>query len=300
MKKILPGLLFGVFAALTATPALHAADGDLFPYPVPPAELERLEERCDYLVSHFWDRCDIKSALSKTEKLNNTFGDWIGFMPYATADTVYASIDRLMTKVKKSGPQTLHLARLAENWAYSDTAMYSEDVFYPFAVAAAKNSKISGADRARFENHVRIIENSRVGAKMNHLDFETPDGRKMNIDSLRTQAVLLFFNDHDCDDCMLARVRLSADHNVNRLIDAGILTVVSIEPSEPTAEWQAASVNYPENWVIGAAEDADSWFNLRTSPTFYLIDARHKVLAKDFPIDGALRTIGAIRVNAGL
>lgn len=300
MKKILPSLIIVLAALGAGIPKLHAADGDLFPYPVPPEGIERLEQRCDYLVSHFWDRCDFKSAMSKTEKLNNTFGDWIGFMPYATADTVYASIDRLLQKVKKSGPQTLHLARLAENWAYSDTAMYSEDVFYPFALAAAKHSKISGADRARFENHVRIIDNTRVGKRMQHLDFVTPDGRKMNIDSLRTQAVLIFFNDHDCDDCSLARVRLSADYNTNRLIEAGLLTVVSIEPGDPTAEWQAAAATYPENWVVGAAPDADSWFNLRTSPTFYLIDARHKVLAKDFPIEGALRSVGAIRANSGL
>ncbi len=297
MKHIFSLILL---AAVSVT-GLRAADGDLFPYPVPPADLQRLDERCDYLVSHFWDRCDFKSAMSKTEKLSNTFGDWIGFMPYATADTVYAAIDRLMYKVRKSGRQVLHLARLAERWAYCDTAsFYSDDVYYPFAKAAASNSKISSADRARFESQVRIIDNTRVGKRMQHLDFVTPDGREMTLDSVRTQVILIFFNDHDCDDCALARVRLSADHNVNALIKAGVLTVLSIEPAEASTEWHVAAASYPDNWIVGAAADADAWFNLRTSPAFYLIDARHKVLAKDFPVEGAMRSIAAIRVNSGL
>lgn len=293
-------LLISILMLFCATAALHAADGDLFPYPKPPEELSRLEERCDYLVSHFWDRADFKSAMSKTEKLNNTFGDWIGFMPYATADTVYSAIDRLMHKVQKSGPQALHLARLAEQWVYTDSAeFFSEDVYYPFARAAAANRKIPAADRARFESQARIIDNTRTGGRMKHLDFVTPDGRKMTLDSIRTQAILIFFNDHDCDDCALARLRLSADHNINTLIGRGVLTVLCIEPAEASTEWHVAATEYPSNWVIGAAPDADEWFRLRTSPEFYLIDARHKVLAKDFPVDGALRALTAIRQNSG-
>lgn len=287
--------------SLCATAVAWSADGDLFKYPVPPAELTRLDERCDYLVTHFWDHADIKAYMSKSEKLNNTFGDWIGFMPYASADTVYAAIDRLMDAQKKHGPQALHLARLAENWVYSDTSeVYSDDIYYRFARAAAENKKIPAADRARFESQVRIIDNTRQGGKLSHLDFVTPQGKEMSVDSIRTQAILVFFNDHDCDDCTLARVRLSADHNANKLIEAGILTILSIEPGDASAEWHVAAASYPENWVVGAAEDADAWFNLRTSPQFMQLDARHRILAKDFPVEGALRSIAAIRANSGL
>lgn len=280
---------------------LRAADGDLFPYPVPPADMERLDERCDYLVSHFWDRCDFKSALSKTEKLNNTFGDWISFMPYATADTVHAAIGRLLDSVKKSGPHTLAIARMAEQWVYSDTAdIYSEEIYYPFAQAAASHRKISGADKARFESQVRIIDNTRTGGVVDHLRYVTPEGLPGSLADIHTQVIVLFFNDHDCDDCTLARVRLSADINANALIKGGLLTVMSIEPNGSSTEWLAATSSYPAEWVVGASEDADQYFSLRTSPSFYLLDARHKVLAKDFDIEGLLRALAAIRTNAGI
>lgn len=286
--------------ALTAAGA-RAADGDLFPYPVPPEDMERLDERCDYLVTHFWDRCDMKSAFSKTEKLNDTFGDWISFMPYASADSVYAAIGRLLDSVKKSGPQTLGLARMAEQWTYSDSAeVFSEEIYYPFAKAAAENHKISGADRARFEHHVQIIDNTRQGGVMKHLKYVTPEGLPGSLDSIRTQAIVVFLNDHDCEDCALARVRLSADINANALIKAGLLTVMCIEPDEAGPEWLAATTGYPAEWIVGASEDASSYFSLRTSPEFYLLDARHRVLAKGFPIDGMLRALAAIRANTGI
>lgn len=290
-----------VIAALAAALHMRAADGDLFPYPVPPEDMVRLDERCDFLVTHFWDRCDFKSAMSKSEKLNNTFGDWIGFMPYASADTVHAAIARLLDRVKKSAPQTLNLARMAEQWVYCDTSeIYSEEIFYPFAKAVADNRKIAGADRARFENHVQIIDNTRQGGVMTHLKYVTPEGLPGSLDNIRTQAIVVFINDHDCDDCSLARVRLSADINANTLIKAGLLTVLCIEPDEPTAEWLAASASYPADWVVGASEDASQYFSLRTSPQFFLLDARHKVLAKDFPIEGMLRALAAIRANTGI
>jgi len=296
MKRILLPLIIAL-----AAQAAHGADGDLFPYPVPPADMASLQERCDYLVTHFWDRADIKSAMSKSEKLNNTFGDWIGFMPYASADTVYSAIGRLMHKVRKSGPQALHLARLAENWVYSDTSQYhSEDIFYHFAKAAADNHKIGGADRARFERAARIIDNTRQGGRLKHLTWVTRDGNKASIDTIHTQVILLFFNDTDCDDCALARVRFSADHNINKLISSGLLTVLSIEPAEASAEWREAAAGQPDNWIKGACDDADEWYELRSTPAFYLLDARHKVLAKGYNTDGIIRALAAVRANTGL
>lgn len=279
----------------------RAADGDLFPYPVPPEDMTILGDRCDYLVSHFWDRCDFKSAFSKTEALNNTFGDWVSFMPYASADTVHAAIDRLLDKVKKSGPHTLGLARMAEGWAHSDTtALYSEEIYYPFARAAAEHKKISNADKARFISHMRIMDNTRVGDKVQHLEYITFDGQQHTLDETTTQIIVIFFNDHECDACALARIRLSADINASALMRAGLLTVMSIEPAEMNDEWRVAVAGYPADWINGVSEDADEYFALRTSPSFLLLDGRHRVLAKDFDIEGLLAALATLRTNTGI
>lgn len=297
MKRLFIALTVCIAASIGA----KASDGDLFKYPTPPADMENLQERCDYLVTHFWERCDFKSAFSKKEALHNTFGDWVSFMPYASADSVHAAIDRLLTKVHKSGPHTLGLARMAEDWTYSDTSfVHSEEIYYPFAKAAADNGKIKGADKARFAAQVQIMDNSRQGAKVEHLQWTDAEGRGHSIDEVGTQLTLVLFNDYDCDNCTLARVRLSADINARTLIDAGILTVLNIQPEEADAEWLAAVTTYPKEWLTGTWADADEYFSLRTSPAYYLLDSRHRVLVKDFDTDGLLAVLATLRANSGL
>ncbi len=292
---------FGLALIIGTSLGIKAADGDFFPYPKPPEELTNLADRCDFLVGRFWAGMDFKGGLSKMDKFSSTFNDWVSFMPYAHADTVHAAIDRILTRESKSGPQTLALARMAEAYTYSDTAeIFSEEIYYPFAKAAANHKKISGADRARFQSQVQIMDNTRQGSVVGHLDFVTPQQEKKSLDDVRTQMVVILFNDHDCDDCALARVRLSADINATALIRAGVLSVLCIEPGEASTEWLAAAATYPSDWIIGASENADEYFALRTSPSIYLLDSRHKLLAKDVTIDGLLAALAALRQNAGL
>lgn len=297
MKKFFLSILVAIATILP----VRGASGDLFPYPVPPDDMENLGERCDFLVTHFWDRCNFKAAFSSMDKLNNAFGDWVSFMPYATADSVHIAIDRLLKSVEKSGPHTLGLARMAEGWTYSDTAsIFSEEIYYPFAKAAAEHKKINNADKARFISHVRIIDNTRVGGRVEHLDYRTIDGEPHSLNEARTQIVVIFFNDHDCDNCSLARIRLSADINATALQRAGLLTILCIEPGDMTDEWRSAAATYNTDWVVGVSENADEYFALRTSPSFYLLDSRHKLLAKNFDIDGLLAALASLRTNAGI
>lgn len=297
MKKI---LLYIVFIA-TMAGTVRASNGDLFPYPQPPADMERLDERCDFIISRFWRQCDFKSAMSKYDKLRTTFGDWIGFMPYATSDTVHAAIDRLIASVAKSGPQTLALARMAEEYAYSDSSeMRSAEVFLPFAKAASVHKKIDSADRAHFAKMIRRIENVQSGKPVEHFEIVGPDGTRQSLSNFRTQMIAVVFNRHDNSDSSLGRVRLSADHNINTLIERGVLTVISVEPGDVTPEWLVATTSYPNNWVVGAMPDVADWFELEYDPSILLLDGRHKVIAKDLSIDAFMLMTARFRQQSGL
>lgn len=287
--------------ALCAIVMRAAANDVLFPYPQPPADMERLDERADFIVSRFWRPCDFKSAMSKTDKLRATFNDWIGLMPYATADTVHAAIKNLLATVTKSGPQTLMLAQIAEESVYSDSAeYYSAEIFLPFAKAAMDHKKIPADKKAHFAGLVKKIENVQPGKPVGHLEFRNADGTKQGIDNFKTQIVAVVFNSHANSDSSLARVRLSADYNINKLIEARLLTVISLEPGEPTKEWLEAAASYPSNWIVGAAPDACEWFELPTEPTILLLDGRHRVLAKDVAVEGLMGAMERFRQQSGL
>lgn len=296
MKNLLRYLL--VLAAVVAAMGMPCAASDtdepLFAYPTPPDTMVALQPRCDYIVSRFWDRCNFGTAFREPRKLHRAMGDWFYIMQHASADTVHAAIDRLMAKFAKKGSETLALASIAEEWLYSDTAeIRSDEVYRPFAAAAVANRKIKDADKARFQAQLQILDNSSIGSNIPDLEFTRPDGTTGHLSEITGASVLLFFNDPDCGDCNLARVRLGADYNANELIRRGELCVVSIYPGEADDEWKATAQHYPANWTVGAVPDADLWFDLRSTPAFYFLNSRHKVLAKDLDINYLL---GAFQV----
>lgn len=296
MRRTLLAILITVASAALS----RAADGDLFPYPQPPAGLERLDERCDFIITNFWRQCDFKAALSKNDKLRSTFADWISFMPFASADTVHAAIDRLLASNAKNGPVILALGNMARDYTYSDTAeLRSTEIFLPFARAVVANKKISAADKAPFAAMIRRIENVRPGKPVQHLEFVTPEGNKTTLDNFRTQMVVLFFVHPDCSDCSFARVRLSADYNISTLIDRGLLTFIEVDVESPSEQWLQKTVGYPSGWVVGAMPDADDWFELNSSPDIMILDGRHRVLATGLSVDDLMTTAARVRQSSG-
>lgn len=285
MNKLLT--LSILLLALSAMPVrVAAASGELFDYPTPPDSMTALQPRCDYITNRFWDRCNFDIAMLNSDKFNSAFGDWISIMQYASADSAHASIDRLIARFENKGPETLALATMAENWLYSDTSqIFSEEVYLPFARAAANSKKLSRAEKARFKLHQQQIETSGINRVLPNLEFKRPDGSTGNLGEITGGSVLIFINDPDCSDCSIARVRLAADYNANELIRRGELSVVSLLPDEATDEWRAQAATYPQTWTVGAMPDADTYFDLRESPTFIFLNSRHRVLAKGMDLD---------------
>jgi len=299
MKKIIRILLLTVVAATVMPRTAAAADGDLFPYPVPPDDMMELQKRCDFLVSNFWKRCNFKSAFSARQKLDDCFGDWIGFIPYASADTVHAATDRLLTNFKKSGQQMLIMANMAEKYLYSDSAqIFCEEVYLPFARAAASHKKIDKTERARFAAQVRRIENSAIGAKAPALPLTLNDGRNAVLQADSTAETLIIFIGPDTDAATIARARLSIDYNTNELIRNGRLKIYAIYTGAPDdAPWINVASDYPGNWTVGVAPDAGTYFDLRGNPVFYFLNTEGIVTVKNVPLDNILAAFRTINTQ---
>ncbi len=281
-----------VALSCAVSPASVAAeDGDAdhyFPYPVPPESLQTLMERTNFLLEHFWERCNLKSAFSSKQRMREAFNDYVQFMPFAEASVVHSSIDNLIQHVRKNPRNLLALAEMAEGALYSDTALIvCDECYLPFAKAVAEHRKISAADKARFAYQAGSLAGSQVGMEAPDFTFTTPDGEEKTLAEVSAGAyIVLFFNDPECGECELARVRLAADMNLNDLIDAGQIRVVSILPAEPSDEWKEKAASYSEKWIVGASANVDEIYDMRVSPVIYYLDNKRKILSKSLDIDG--------------
>lgn len=292
MKKIIISLLF-----IIATLPIYA-DDIFFQYPQAPENLTTLSQRANYVVEHFWDKCNLKSAFSSRDKMTKAFRDYITYMQFAAKDTTISSINNLIKTVQKTPKNMLTLGEIAEETLYGDSAIFwSDELYLYFANAVINTKKLSKAEKARYKHHSTVLTNSMVGSKLPNFTFTTPKGEKVEFDSVNAPAIILFFNDIECADCQLAKVRLATNINLNKLIDNGVIKIVTIYPGEPSKEWETKVESYPNNWIIGANEDIYDMFDMRTSPTIYQLDDKHTIIAKNLNVEGIISVVGNINLQ---
>ena len=217
-----------------------------FQYPIVPDSIKHFQRRCDYMARHFWDFCELKKAFSAKQKMANEFKVYISILRNATPDSAIASVNRFNKKLEKQAADQLFMAECAENLLYGDTAeVWIDELYLPFAEAVAANKRIDKASKARFAHQANILRNSLTGKRIGSLPYTTREGEKRNLDNDSAQVLVVFFNDPDCDDCNLARIRLDADISMTELINEGKAKIVAISLTEPTEEtgWQLLSLD---------------------------------------------------------
>ncbi len=278
----------------------------LVPVPEVPSSIVRLDERCNYILDHFWDNFNYKNAFSARKRFEKTMGTYFAFTPYATADTVHMTIDRLIKGFEKARPQLLlDLCETAEHWTYGDSAQYSSDeMYYPFVEAVVKNKKAKGPKRARYELQYRQMQNSRIGSNISDYSLTRPDGSTMTLADIKAPHILLMFVDPGCTDCLLAKARLSADYVMDALVKNDIVAVLPIYVGDPNdVEWLAEAASMPEKWIPAANAEADLDFEIPNSPTIYYAynDGTGAVVkAKKAEVHNVLNAFHSIMQNASV
>lgn len=297
--------ILNILCALMVAVGVHGQTDSqlLVTMPVVPSSLTTLQSRSSYIIDKYWDTFNPKSSFSSLSKLDHTMDQFFSIAPYANADTLHASVGKLVDKVGKAKPDNLViLARIAESKVASDTSEYvSEEIYFPFVEAVATNKKIKSAEKARYAVQYQQLKNSMVGKQIADFQFTRPDGTKGNISDVKTDHVVLFFYDPECSDCRLAKARLAADIAVPTYINAGALSVVAIYPGDADTEFIESAKDMPENWVVGAYPDADRYFTMRTQPQFYYLDntdGKCTVVAKDVPVSNILMAFNEILKKA--
>ncbi len=295
MTKYIRILLLSAAVLLSITAKAQSEEEPYFQLPIIPDSLTTLQQRTDYIVEHYWDFCDLKKAFSSKPKMAESFNTFLSFMPYASAEMAYASVDRFLKTLEKQPQDLLFIAREAENILFCDTAeMISEDLYLPFARAAANNKKIDKASRTRFLKQAELLEKNRAGLPAPDFAYTDRTGAERHFKNDTAQVVVLMISDPECEECKMARLRLDADINATKLIKSGILKIVYITPHAPTPEWTESVKNYPDSWTIGASDTFDDSYNFFTTPSFYLINGRHIIRVKNAGIDYVLEIMNRL------
>ncbi|MDE7411714.1 MAG: DUF5106 domain-containing protein [Paramuribaculum sp.] len=294
MKYILPIIL--ILVSIRS----NAQDSDpYFPLPLIPDSISNFNNRCDYMVTHYWDFCDTKRAFSSRDKMAEAFKVYLSFMPYATADTVMTSIDKFLKRIEKQPKDVAFIADQAIEKLYSDSSEFvSDQLCLKFIDNAISNSKVKKEDKLRFNHLSTKLHNSATGSIAPDFNYTDCSGEthRYNVADSTCMATILFFNDPDCDECRMSRVKLDADIHTTKLIDAGVVRIAAITPDSATDDWCDKASRFPDTWTVGASEDIDEIFDLRVSPSFYLLNYTGKIMLKHATVDMILNITNQLSV----
>lgn len=284
IKKLLLSLLLLVAAATGARADTY------FQYPIVPDSIETLQGRCNYLARHFFDFCDLGKAFSNRARMGEEFNVYISVTSGADPDVAEREARALMKKLDKQPADQLYLAEIAEGRLYSDTAqVWLDRLYLPYAEAVAANRRTGKAEKARFVQQATQLRNSMIGYPIAPIEYQRPDGTKGNLLADSAEVTVVFFNDPDCPDCDMARLRLAADISTSELVAEGKMKIVSLSLTEPDARWREFVAQMPDSWAKGASPDADLTIDLRGgTPEFYVLGRGGKIRFKHLDIDQLL------------
>lgn len=295
MLKIRKTLLM-LLCALAAVAVCAQTPAPYFPLPDVPEKIENFNDRTDYLVEHYWDRCPWKSAFSSRPQMRQAFVSYLDLLPLASAQAAHASLDNFLKHLRKQPQGVEFITDTAIESLYSDSAMYTADeVLLKFLDAGTECKKVPAAKRSDYRRTATQLRGSQQGMRPQPLELTLRDGssRKLDdiIDADTTRISIIFIADPRDSDAALAKLRLDADPRFKDMVEAGYIDMITLYPGNADEAWRKAVADYPAGWIVAASTDAESRIDHRVYPGFMVLDGKGIIVYKNLMVDDLINLI---------
>jgi hypothetical protein len=294
--KMKPIILFITALAVASLPMraqvqlAEQQPGTLFAYPLAPDTCSTLEERCNFIITHFWDGFDISKPITDDAAFERTFRDFVDFFRYSHRNVVMSTVRDFINKAQSNASNLQKVGRVAESALYGTEAEYwSDEVYVAFAKALAGSKQLPREVRDHYASQLARINSVQVGAMLD-FEFIGLDGLKQHLSDLNAKTFILLFLD-DSTDSMIGRLRLSTDVALNALLNEGEATLVCLCANKYTADWASAAAGYADNWIIGCGENLAKDLDLRAFPVCYMLDDQRTILNKTLSVEALMTAV---------
>jgi thiol-disulfide isomerase/thioredoxin len=124
-----------------------------------------------------------------------------------------------------------------------------------------------------------------VGSKATNLKLQIPEGKKVNLYSVKANYTVLFFYNPECETCMPVSSALS---EFSKQYRAKGLEVFAIYMDKKQDIWKFAITLKGQNWINvfdpdGSAKIEEK-YDLYALPMIYLLDKNKKIIFKNIPV----------------
>lgn len=269
--------------------SLYSQESELaFPSPTIPMTMQEPEQRALYYVEHFWENCDFdeQKLLQHPERLEQSLANLLGVALYFPVDKVKKSLiypleqsqDSLFFFFKQQYERYLNEPQ---------SPFFNEEYYLPIVEWLAKTPKIDLATQERTKHQLRLMMRNRIGHVAEDFTFITPDSVSLRLSGFKNRATVLMFYSPGCHSCEEVMGQMKQDLDLQRLVQTKKINLLLIDAEDNMEEWYRTLPELPPFGVVGFNADGrvvnTPLYDLKYSPTLYLLDEEGKVVLKDAP-----------------
>lgn len=264
-------------------------DVAILPMPDVPDSITDPERRAGYAAMRWWDDMDFHNRRLSldTAFMEQNFSNFLMVVANTDTATMKHAVDRLMNSAEVEPDAWRFLCSIAEKYLYDPNSPFrSDELYIPFLQQTIVSKLASYDQQERDTYRLQMALKNRPGTLATDFSFITREGQNTTLHSLKSdKPVLLMFYNPDCENCEAV---------ISQFSHAGMsqkFTIVAIDAEGDRKRWDETAAAMPQGWIIGYAVTQildNDLYDLKASPTLYVLDNRKKVLVKDVSPDALL------------
>lgn len=266
-----------------------------------PAMITDPAERSKYIITHFWDQMNFHDTvyISNAENLNVHFSAYLDYLSQSKREDVWSSVAKLTDSVLNSDPKILARFReMFESSLYHPNSIYrNEELYISILEKFTKSDKFSEIDKATLQQQLDLAYRNRLGTKAIDFKFYLKDGSVKSLYGIKSDYVILMFIDPDCPTCKSVMEEMKASNILSGFKNR--VTVLTMYAGVETERWCSEASKLNDKWINGCDKDMKIMdgpqYDLRPTPSLYLLDKQKTVLLKDAPFKSIEEYLSNIR-----
>lgn len=278
---------------------LHAAR---YRRPEIPQMMTDPQQRAFYYVKHYWDEYSLAdTAFIRSTDTEQLFADFVDALKYVDLQESGTALRNMMNLMETDSTAYAHFCFLSEKYFYDpNSPMRNEEYYIPVLEQMLDSHRLTEYEKLRPADQLEQTLKNRPGDVAADFTYVTPQdmNKAQRMSSVKADYTLLFFYNPDCSNCREYEGILAGIPAFVELQEKGALRVLAVYPDEDRDEWLLKSPHMPKGWIVGWNRQGDirgkMLYDIRATPTLYLLDKQKKVILKDAPLERVIQYLAAV------
>jgi len=250
---------------------------------------EKTLSAADSTLFHFWDKFDMQDTaqVKNPEKGEQQLADFLQLLAQtpdsATRDN---AVDLMLDKAKVNRTSFDYFIKQYEHYLYDGNSPMRNDIVYESVLRyLIKTDLLSDLEKEAYRPIYKLVLRNKEGQTAEDFSYELAKGKKQKLSDTKAKYTFLIFYDPDCSHCKETIHQLRDTPQLVQLFTQLQVQVIAIDPWGDRTKWKNYQSQLSEQWINGFDSESKilsfNLYDLKASPTIYLLDENKKVLLKD-------------------